>query len=56
MLKKKYRKIGKKNNNNMETDVTQLKRSNNKYYASIYIYICVCVCVCVLEVLWLFKH
>ena len=41
MLKKKYRKIGKKNNNNVETDVTQLKRSNNKYYASIYIYICV---------------
>ena len=58
MLKKKYRKIGKKNNNDVETDVTQLKRSNNKYYTSIYIYICVCVCVCVcvLEVLWLFKH
>ena len=51
MLKKKYRKIVKKNNNDVETDVTQLKRSNNKYYASIYI--CVCVCVCVL---WLFKH
>ena len=53
MLKKRYRKIGKKNNNDVETDVTQLKRSNNKYYASIYIYIyiCVCVCVCVRSVM-----
>ena len=33
-VKKNYRKIGKKKNNNLDADVVQLKHSNNKYYAS----------------------
>ena len=43
-IKKNYRKIGKKNDNDMDANVAQLKRNNNKYYTStirdIYIYIC----------------
>ena len=39
MLKKNYRKIGKKNDNNVDADVVQLKRSNNKYYISAFRYI-----------------
>ena len=30
MLKKNYRKIGKKNDNDVDADVAQLERSNNK--------------------------
>ena len=33
-VKKDYRKNGKKLNNNVDADVTQLERSNNKYYVS----------------------
>ena len=33
-VKKDYRKNGKKLNNNVDADVTQLKCSNNKYYIS----------------------
>ena len=32
MLKKNYKKNWKKKNNDMVADVTQLERSNNKYY------------------------
>ena len=32
MLKKNYRKIEKKNDNDMDANVAQLKRSNNKCY------------------------
>ena len=39
MLKKNYRKIGKKNDNNVDADVVQLERSNNKYYISAFRYI-----------------
>ena len=43
MEKKNYRKIGKKNDNDVDVDVAQLERSNNKCYVSafryIYIYI-----------------
>ena len=39
MLKKNYRKIGKKNDNNMDANVAQLERSNNKCYASTFRYI-----------------
>ena len=42
-VKKNYRKIENKKDNDVDADVTQLERSNNKYYASafrdIYIYI-----------------
>ena len=38
-VKKNYRKIGKKNDNDVDADVAQLKRSNNKYYASTFRYI-----------------
>ena len=33
MLKKNYRKIGKKNDNDMDTDVAQREHSNIKRYA-----------------------
>ena len=33
MGKKNYRKIGKKKDNDMDADVVQLERSNNKCYA-----------------------
>ena len=44
MLKNNYRKIGKKNDNNVDTNMAQRKHSNIKRYASafskyIYIYI-----------------
>ena len=39
MLKKKYRKIGKKNDNDVDTNVPQLERSNTKCYASAFRYI-----------------
>ena len=43
MFKKNYRKIGKKNDNDVDANLAQLKCSNNKCYAStfryIYIYI-----------------
>ena len=39
MLKKNYRKIGKKNDNNVDADMVQLERSNNKYYISAFRYI-----------------
>ena len=39
MLKKNYRKIGKKNDNGVDTDVTQLECNNNKCYASVFRYI-----------------
>ena len=38
MLKKNYRKIGKKNDNGVDTDVTQLECNNNKCYASVFRY------------------
>ena len=34
MLKKNYRKIGKKKYNDADADVAQLERSNNKCYVS----------------------
>ena len=34
MLKNNYRKIGNKKNNDVDADVVQLERSNNKCYAS----------------------
>ena len=34
MLKNIIRKCEKKNDNDVETNVAQLKRSNNKYYTS----------------------
>ena len=39
MLKKNYRKIEKKNDNDMDANVAQLKRSNNKCYVSAFRYI-----------------
>ena len=36
---KKIQKIGKKQDNDMDDDVAQLKRNNNKCYISAYIYI-----------------
>ena len=39
MLKKIYRKIGKKNDNDVDADVVQLERSNNKCYTSTFRYI-----------------
>ena len=38
MLKKIYRKIGNKKDNDMNADVTQLERSNNTCYASTFKY------------------
>ena len=38
-VKNNYRKIGKKNNNDVNVDVTQLERSNNKCFASAFRYI-----------------
>ena len=38
-VKNNYRKIGKKKDNNVDIDVAQLERNNNKWYTSIYIYI-----------------
>ena len=38
-VKKNYRKIKNKKDNNVNADVTQLKRSNNKCYTSIFRYI-----------------
>ena len=38
-VKKYYRKIGKKNDNDVNADVAQLERSNNKCYASTFRYI-----------------
>ena len=34
-----YRKIEKKKDNDIDANVTQLERSNNKYYASVFRYI-----------------
>ena len=39
MEKKNYRKIGKKNDNDVDADVAQLEHSNNKWYASAFRYI-----------------
>ena len=39
MLKKNYRKIEKKNDNDMDADVAQPKPSNNKCYVSVFRYI-----------------
>ena len=39
MLKKIYRKIGNKKDNDMNADVTQLERSNNKYFILTFRYI-----------------
>ena len=39
MLKKNYRKIEKKNDNDVDVDVAQLERSNNKFYVSTFRYI-----------------
>ena len=33
-VKNNYRKIEKKKDNNMDANITQLERSNNKYYPS----------------------
>ena len=38
-LKKNYRKIEKKNDNDVNADVAQLERSNNKFYVSAFRYI-----------------
>ena len=38
MLKNNYRKIGKKNDNGVDTDVTQLECNNNKCYALVFRY------------------
>ena len=38
-VKKNYRKIGKKNDNDVDADVTQLEHSNNKCYVSTFRYI-----------------
>ena len=38
-VKKNYRKIKNKKYNNVNADVTQLKRSNNKCYTSVFRYI-----------------
>ena len=35
---KNYRKIGNKKNNDVDANVIQLKRSNNKYYILFYVY------------------
>ena len=35
---KNYRKIGNKKNNDVDANVIQLKRSNNKYYILLYVY------------------
>ena len=40
----KKRKIGKKNYNDVNVDVAQLGRNNNKCYISVYIYIYIYVC------------
>ena len=39
MLKKIIGKLEKKNDNNVDADVVQLERSNNKYYISAFRYI-----------------
>ena len=46
MLKENYRKIGKKKDNDMDANMAQLKRNNNKCYISTLMCVCVCVCVC----------
>ena len=38
-VKKNYRNIGKKNDNDVDADVTQLEHSNNKCYVSTFRYI-----------------
>ena len=38
-VKKNYKKIKNKKDNNVNANVAQLERSNNKCYDSIYIYI-----------------
>ena len=38
-VKKNYRKIGKKKDNDMDADVTQLEHGNHKCYASTFRYI-----------------
>ena len=38
-VKKTYRKIGKKIDNDVDADVTQLERNSNKCYASAFRYI-----------------
>ena len=38
-VKKNYRKIGKKNDNDVDADVVQLEHSNNKCYVSTFRYI-----------------
>ena len=35
---KNYRKIGNKKNNDVNANVIQLERSNNKYYILLYVY------------------
>jgi len=37
-VKKNYRKIKNKKDNNVNVNVAQLERSNNKYYASVFSY------------------
>ena len=44
MLKENYRKIGKKKDNDMDANMAQLKRNNNKCYISTLMCVCVCVC------------
>ena len=39
MLKNYYKKIRKKQDNDVDPDVTQLECNNNKYYASVFRYI-----------------
>ena len=48
-VKNNYRKIKKKQDNDVNADLAQQGCSNNKCYTSafIYIYIYICVCVCV---------
>ena len=37
-VKKNYRKIGKKNDNDMDTNMAQVEHNNNKCYAPIFRY------------------
>ena len=39
MLKKYYKKIGKKQDNDVDVDIAQLERSNNKCYTLVFKYI-----------------
>ena len=53
MLKKNYRKIGKKNDNDVDADVAQLEWSNNKCYALAFRYIYIYIYI---DYLQPFKH